>query len=81
MNSTLTTSSYIFNASNVTENTTQLDETIEFKNIYYEHTTTWVIQITIRPILIVCETIFNMLPFHIMRRGSLNLALADTVNN
>ena len=96
LNLTLTTASFLVNTEspteslntfNYTQNQTELNQRAASNGINYEEITR-MIHVIVRPLLIVCGTIGNMLSFYIMRRGSLKevstcfymsiLALADT---
>ena len=81
LNVTLAIASYIVNTLNFTDssteslntfshthNQTELNETITLS--HWEGITR-MIHIIVRPILIVCGTVGNMLSFYVMRRGSL----------
>ena len=103
LNLTLATASYIvntlnftdfttesFNSLNFTQNQMEQNQTAASRSVYLEEETTRMIQVIVRPILIVCGTIGNLISFYVMRRGSLKevstcfymsiLALVDTGN-
>ena len=97
-NLTLATASYIvnftdsstesFNSFNYTQNQTELNKTAAASSTYLDQEITRMIHVIMRPILIVCGTIGNLLSFYVTRRGSLKevstcffmsiLVLADT---
>ena len=99
-NLNLTTASFILNTLNFTDSSTEslntfnytqnqreLNEPFVTSTIYLEEITR-MIHVIVRPILIICGTIVNLLSFYVMRRGSLKevstcfymsiLALVDT---